>query len=69
MQTAELKIHIVKEIADLSDDQFMRVYDDLMRLLQNTVAEKPRFGSAKGIVTFMSDDFDKPLDDFNEYMP
>jgi hypothetical protein len=69
MQTAELKIHVVKEIADLSDDQFMRVYDDLMRLLHNTVAEKPRFGSAKGIVTFMADDFDAPLDDFNEYMP
>ncbi len=29
---------------------------------------KPKFGCAKG--TFkMSDDFDAPLEDFNEYMP
>jgi hypothetical protein len=68
MQTAELKINVVKEIAELSDDQFMRVYDDLMRLL-HMPESKPHFGSAKGLVTFMSDDFDAPLDDFNEYMP
>ena len=29
---------------------------------------RPRFGSAKGQV-WMSDDFDEPLDDFNDYMP
>ena len=29
---------------------------------------QPRFGSAKGQV-WMSDDFDEPLDDFNDYMP
>lgn len=29
---------------------------------------RPRFGSAKGQV-WMSDDFDAPLDDFDDYMP
>jgi prevent-host-death family protein len=29
---------------------------------------RPRFGSAKGIITYMADDFDAPLDDFKEYM-
>lgn len=29
---------------------------------------RPRFGSAKGQV-WMSDDFDAPLDDFEDYMP
>ena len=29
---------------------------------------RPRFGSAKGLIT-MSDDFDEPLEDFDEYMP
>ena len=68
MQAAELKIHVVKEIADLSDEQFMQVYEDLIRLL-HTPERKPRFGSAKGLVTFMSEDFDEPLEDFKEYMP
>ncbi len=68
MQAAELKIHVVKEIAELSDEQFMRVYNDLIRLLHPS-ERKPRFGSARGLVTFMADDFDAPLDDFNEYMP
>jgi prevent-host-death family protein len=28
---------------------------------------RPQFGSAKGLIS-MSDDFDQPLEDFNEYM-
>ncbi len=28
---------------------------------------RPQFGSAKGLIT-MSDDFDEPLEDFDEYM-
>ncbi|SOD99577.1 type II toxin-antitoxin system prevent-host-death family antitoxin [Spirosoma fluviale] len=68
MKTAELKISVVKEIAELSDEQFMQVYDDLMRLLHAS-DNKPSFGSAKGLVTFMADDFDAPLNDFNDYMP
>ncbi len=27
------------------------------------------FGSMKGVVTYMADDFNEPLDDFKEYMP
>lgn len=29
---------------------------------------RPRFGSAKGEI-WMSDDFDEPLEDFEDYMP
>jgi len=29
---------------------------------------RPRFGSAKGLILHMADDFDAPLDDFAEYM-
>ncbi len=28
----------------------------------------PRFGSAKGLITYIADDFDAPLEDFKEYM-
>jgi hypothetical protein len=68
MQASELKIHVVKEIAELPDEQFMKIYNDLIQALHPT-DRKPQFGSAKGLVTFMSDDFDAPLVDFNDYMP
>jgi antitoxin (DNA-binding transcriptional repressor) of toxin-antitoxin stability system len=29
---------------------------------------RPKFGSAKGLIIYMADDFDAPLDDFREYM-
>lgn len=28
-----------------------------------------QFGSAKGLIIYMADDFDAPLSDFDEYMP
>lgn len=31
-------------------------------------ARRPKFGSAKGIILYMADDFDAPLEDFREYM-
>lgn len=34
----------------------------------NTVGVIPKFGSAKGSIR-MSDDFDEPLEDFEEYAP
>jgi antitoxin (DNA-binding transcriptional repressor) of toxin-antitoxin stability system len=32
-----------------------------------TAKPRPQFGSAKGLIT-MSDDFNEPLEDFEEYM-
>ncbi|KAA9346737.1 DUF2281 domain-containing protein [Larkinella humicola] len=43
-------------------------------LSTETAAEKPepakerKFGTMKGLVTYMADDFDAPLDDFKDYM-
>lgn len=31
------------------------------------VRPRPQFGSAKGLIT-MSDDFDKPMEDFDDYV-
>lgn len=33
----------------------------------STTRPRPQFGSAKGLIT-MSEDFDEPLEDFEEYM-
>jgi len=36
----------------------------------NGEKRKPRkFGSMPGLVTYISDDFDEPLEDFKDYMP
>ena len=36
---------------------------------ENGVVKKPlQRGSMKGLVVYMADDFDAPLDDFEEYM-
>jgi antitoxin (DNA-binding transcriptional repressor) of toxin-antitoxin stability system len=39
----------------------------LMRVLTGSAIIPRKAGSAKGLVV-MSDDFDEPIDDFNEYM-
>jgi hypothetical protein len=40
----------------------------LLRKYQADNQEKPFFGCMRGTVTWMSDDFNAPLDDFKEYM-
>ena len=36
---------------------------------QSSNATKRTFGCGKGIFTYVSEDFDEPLDDFKDYMP
>ena len=44
------------------------VYDD-SDLSPQSGRERGLFGSMKGLVTYMADDFNEPLDDFEGYMP
>lgn len=46
---------------------------NLQEVLQNGISpirssQERRFGSLRGLITYMADDFDAPLDDFKEYM-
>lgn len=52
-----------------------RLLDDLqsLKLIELQEGDKPkrpkrRFGSMKGLVVQIADDFDAPLEDFEEYM-
>ena len=52
-----------------------RLLDDLesLKLIElekpdESAKPKRRFGSMKGLVEYIADDFDAPLDDFKEYM-
>jgi hypothetical protein len=40
----------------------------LLQKYQTNEPKKPFFGCMKGMVTWMSDDFNAPLEDFKEYM-
>lgn len=52
-----------EEVLILKDDQ------EAVRLVPvEAPRRRPQFGSARGLVT-MADDFDTPLEDFDEYMP
>jgi antitoxin (DNA-binding transcriptional repressor) of toxin-antitoxin stability system len=51
-----------EEVVIAKDDQHIVKLVPVSR-----VRHRPRFGSAKGLIT-MSDDFDEPLEDFEEYM-
>ena len=34
-----------------------------------SIQKRNLFGSMRGVVTYMADDFNEPLDDFKDYMP
>lgn len=55
--------HLKVEVAD-----FIEFLATKYQANQPTLSDlKPRFGSGKGMF-IMHDDFDEPLEDFNEYM-
>jgi hypothetical protein len=70
MKTAEL----VELIENLPAHKKKVIEDMVSALMTDSSNEKhytdvkPGFGGAKGIIGFMADDFDEPLDDFKDYM-
>ena len=62
--TIEILEPKVKKILDDLEDL------DLIKIQKNGKKEKkPReFGSMKGLVEYIADDFDAPLEDFKDYM-
>ena len=56
--------------AALSGEEIIIIKDNqpVVKLIPvSPVKQRPKYGSAKGLVT-ISDDFDEPLEDFKEYM-
>jgi hypothetical protein len=73
METATLK----KKIGLLSDDQKLKLegYIDALlsdkadqNILNNNFKVEKGFGGGKGLIAYMADDFDAPLEDFKDYM-
>ena len=71
MNNSDIKLNLFRRIDMLSDD----VLQDLQKVIDNFIAKKQistsilkerKFGAMKGLVTYMSDDFDEPLEDFKD---
>ena len=76
MNVAELKLNLFRKIENLPENLLMElramIDDFLAKKRQPAIqpaARKPRqFGCMKGLVIYMADDFDAPLEDFKDYM-
>lgn len=73
METVTLE----KKIGLLSEDQKQKLDEFIDALLSdktdhdklnNNFKIKKGFGGAKGLIGYMADDFDAPLEDFKDYM-
>jgi len=73
MNTADLKLHLFRQIDNLPDEVLLQLQNLLNSWQQQpntplTQIPVRKAGSAKGFYE-MKADFDAPLDDFKEYMP
>ncbi len=71
-----ITVELIKKIEKLSPELQSKVEETVDQLLveKNDEVEiddyeiKSGFGGAKGIIIYMADDFDEPLDEFKDYM-
>jgi hypothetical protein len=70
MNIAEHKLNLFRQIDELSEESLIELEHIILQLRVNKKpASKQRLlGCMKGLVIYMADDFDAPLDDFKEYM-
>jgi hypothetical protein len=63
---------LVSKIEKIPVEKIEEVSDFLDFIIQRAESKmekpKPVFGSGKGLITYMADDFDEPLADFKDYM-
>jgi len=60
---------LLRAIDRLSPEQRKTIETVLQSKLDHpTTRQQRQFGSLKGMITYIADDFDAPLDDFGDYM-
>jgi hypothetical protein len=71
MSVAELKLKLYRQI-DNMDDKNLQKLDVIIDVMSHSNHPQPKsrgiVGSMKGFVTYISGDFDEPLEDFKDYM-
>jgi prevent-host-death family protein len=62
-------VELLEEVASGENVVITRSDGSSFQIVPVTIEEpRPKFGSAKGLIK-MSDDFDEPLEDFEDYAP
>jgi Protein of unknown function (DUF2281) len=63
---------LISKIERIPKEKIEEVSDFIDFIIQKAESKqekpKPVFGSGKGLIMYMSDDFDEPLEDFKDYM-
>ena len=71
MSVSELKSILFRELDKLGKDDLFALYAFLVKRLNQKKSDLKSgqrvVGSMKGMLVYMSDDFDAPLDDFQAY--
>ncbi len=68
MSVETQKLELIEWILKLKDTSAIR---EIMKVKKSTTKRKTgvrKFGGGKHIFTYVSEDFDEPLEDFKEYM-
>ena len=69
MTTEAKKQEVIAAIEQLQDEHLLEQIKDLLAKAGEVPKKRLREpGFAKGMVTYMADDFDEPLDDMKKYM-
>jgi len=55
-----------KEVEDFVDFLIAKANSEIEQNLNSGI--KPGFGGGKGIIAYMADDFDDPMEEFKDYM-
>lgn len=69
MTLAEHKLDVIRQIDELSEESLLEVEKLIKKLKNKKKSRKDFIGCMQGLVVYMADDFDAPLDDFKDYMP
>lgn len=68
MNVDTIKVELIHWIAKLNDQNLINKILSLKKELSTTSkTESEIFGSGKHLIEYISDDFNEPLDEFNEY--
>jgi hypothetical protein len=69
MNVAEQKLNLFRQIDTLPEESLNELQKIICQLqAPKKLMPKRQFGCMKGLLIQMADDFDAPLDDFQEYM-
>ena len=74
MNNSDIKLLLFREIDKLPAELLLELKEIVLKISSSpnkTPAKKDKrqFGSMKGLVVYMSPDFNAPLDEFKDYMP